>query len=363
MKSEIAKIVVRGIAVLCALVTVIATWESCKSNSYAANELEKADAVQYACAGAAEAFEVDITPSQREIEEMAASNAWKEAGAVVMANVTNSVNVRAEANGESTIVGKLYSDCGGYIVEYTDEWTKIESGNCLGWVCNEYLLFGDEALAKADEVGCNKATVTADTLKVRREANTDSEVLGLVATGDVFDVIETSGEWVIIEFEGTEGYILSEYVSVEFKLDAGETLEEIAAREAAERAAKQEEERYQYYGVYAAEASDVVLLGALIQCEAGNQPYEGQVAVGAVVMNRVRSGAYPDTIYGVIYASGQFTPAGSGAVDRRISNGVSDSCLAAAQEALDGYSNVGDATHFRPAGKHEGLVIGGHVFW
>ena len=64
-----------------------------------------------------------------------------------------------------------------------------------------------------------------------------------------------------------------------------------------------------------------MLLAALIQCEAGEEPYEGQVAVGAVVMNRVRSGAYPNTVKGVIYASGQFTPAGSGQVGRVVASG------------------------------------------
>ena len=58
-----------------------------------------------------------------------------------------------------------------------------------------------------------------------------------------------------------------------------------------------------------------MLLAALIQCEAACQPYEGQVAVGAVVMNRVNSGAYPNTIAGVIYASGQFTPTRSNRVE------------------------------------------------
>ena len=106
-----------------------------------------------------------------------------------------------------------------------------------------------------------------------------------------------------------------------------------------------------------------MLLGALIQCEAGNQPYEGKVAVGAVVMNRLRSGAYPNTLYGVIYASHQFSPAGCGALDRRIAKGVDNSCLQAAQEALNGYSNVGNATHFRRTGAHDGIVIAGHVFW
>ncbi len=85
--------------------------------------------------------------------------------------------------------------------------------------------------------------------------------------------------------------------------------------------------------------------------------------MGAVVMNPVRSGAYPSTLYGVIYASGQFSPAGSGKVDARIAKGVKSSCLKAATEALNGVSNVGSATHFRRTGSHAGIEIGGHVFW
>jgi spore germination cell wall hydrolase CwlJ-like protein len=106
-----------------------------------------------------------------------------------------------------------------------------------------------------------------------------------------------------------------------------------------------------------------MLLAALIQCEAGNQPYEGKLAVGAVVMNRVRSGGYPNTISGVIYASGQFTPAGNGKVAKRLEAGIQESCIQAAREAIAGASNVGGATHFRRAGNHDGLVIGNHVFW
>ena len=109
---------------------------------------------------------------------------------------------------------------------------------------------------------------------------------------------------------------------------------------------------------------DRKLLANLIYCEAGGEPYEGQVAVGAVVMNRVRSGAYPDSIHGVIYASGQFTPAMSGKVNRVLESGrIKDSCLQAAQEALSGVSNVGDMTHFRRNNGREGLVIGNHVFY
>lgn len=111
------------------------------------------------------------------------------------------------------------------------------------------------------------------------------------------------------------------------------------------------------------DADDLRLLAALIYCEAGSESYQGQLAVGAVVMNRVRSGAYPNTISGVIYASGQFTPAMNGKVARIYNTDIAPSCYTAAQEAMAGVSNVGGATHFRRAGNHEGILIDNQVFW
>ena len=116
-------------------------------------------------------------------------------------------------------------------------------------------------------------------------------------------------------------------------------------------------------GAVAVGTTDDVLLAALVQCEAGNQAYEGKLAVASVVMNRVRSGAYPNTVAGVIYASGQFPPALSGKVEQRLQLGVDPSCLQAAQEAISGKTNVGTATHFKRVGKHDGFVLGDHVFW
>ena len=84
----------------------------------------------------------------------------------------------------------------------------------------------------------------------------------------------------------------------------------------------------------------------------------------AVVMNRVRSKAYPDSIHGVIYASGQFTPALSGKVNRVYESGkISATCVQAAEAALAGDSNVGDLTHFRRNNGRDGLVLGNHVFY
>ena len=108
----------------------------------------------------------------------------------------------------------------------------------------------------------------------------------------------------------------------------------------------------------------MTLLAALIQCEAGGESYEGQVAIGAVVMHRVRSAAYSDTIHAVIYASGQFSPARTGKLNRALESGkIKQSCIDAANEAISGVSTVGDRTHFRRNNGREGLVIGHHVFY
>lgn len=85
--------------------------------------------------------------------------------------------------------------------------------------------------------------------------------------------------------------------------------------------------------------------------------------MAAVVMNRVRSGGYPNTVSGVIYARGQFPPAASGKVAAIAAKGPSASCMQAAQQAISGATNIGGATHFRRAGSAAGVVIGNHVFW
>lgn len=107
--------------------------------------------------------------------------------------------------------------------------------------------------------------------------------------------------------------------------------------------------------------STLKLLASIIFCEAGNQPYEGQVAVGAVVMNRVRSDAFPDTVREVIYQKGQFTPAGSGWLDRVVaSEGYTDSALQAAKDALAGANPIGDYLYFDQGS--QGKRIGAHSF-
>ncbi len=299
-----------------------------------------------------------ISTTEKELSQTVSQDT--EESTLVMANVRRALNIRAEASEDSAKVGKLYKDCGGRVLEQKDGWTKIQSGNLIGWAKDEYLLFGEEAEALADSVGKTIAVVEAEALNIRMEPKENADVQGVLASGEILDVVSVEEDgWVCVNYEGQDRYVLGEFVDLEFKIDTGETLEEIKARNAASK----EEKRYQNYGAYTTDADTTLLLAALIHCEAGGEPYEGQVAVGAVVMNRVRSSAYPDTIHGVIYASGQFTPAMSGKVNRVLESGnIYPSCIQAAQEALSGVSNVGDLTHFRRNDGRPGIVIGNHVF-
>ena len=115
------------------------------------------------------------------------------------------------------------------------------------------------------------AQINTETLRVRTEADQEAGVLGLLPKGDIADVVDNSNpEWVCIDYEGADGYVAAEYVTVDFQIDSGETLEEIKAREAAEREAK----RHVNYGEYTTDADTTQLLAALVQCEAGCESYE-----------------------------------------------------------------------------------------
>ena len=112
----------------------------------------------------------------------------------------------------------------------------------------------------------------------------------------------------------------------------------------------------------AVSADDETLLAALIQCEC-NGPYDAQLAVGSVVVNRAKFGY--GSISNAIYAPGQFGPASSGKLNLTLSTGaISASARQAAKDALSGISNVGNARYFRNVKSgHEGIVIGNHVYW
>ncbi len=111
-------------------------------------------------------------------------------------------------------------------------------------------------------------------------------------------------------------------------------------------------------------AGDIDLLAAIIECEAGGESYTGKVAVGNVVMNRVKSAVFPNTVLEVIYQNRQFSPVGSGRFAVVLARGANANCYQAAQEAMAGSAPVGNCLFFRtPIPGLTGIQIGGHIFY
>lgn len=110
---------------------------------------------------------------------------------------------------------------------------------------------------------------------------------------------------------------------------------------------------------------DRFVLANLIYCEAGGESYAGKLAVGSVVINRVLSSLYPDTVVGVVYQGRQFSPVASGRLDLALASDMANAdCYRAADEAMSGVTNVGNCVYFRtPVEGLNGISIGGHVFY
>lgn len=300
----------------------------------------------------------------------------------LMADVEQSLNVRKKASEDAEIVGKLYKGDRAKILKAGEEWTKIESGNVKGYVKTSYCVTGTKALKYAKKNCDTIATVNTDGLRLRSKQSTEKgKVITAVASGTKLKVKtkeKTKDGWVAVVYNNDLCYVSEDYVDVSLKTGKAVTLEEEAAKKAAEEAAKKAAAEAEAAknaaansgaattqgSAVSASADDVTLLAAIIQCEAGGCSYEGKLAVGAVVMNRVKSRSFPNTISGVIYQSGQFSPARTGKLASRLARGVSASCRQAAMEALSGKDNTNGAKYFKYASSGQrGVVYGTVVFY
>lgn len=196
-----------------------------------------------------------------------------------------------------------------------------------------------------------------DALKVEVEAE-QSRVSGLVSqtsgqiSGYESEISETEAEMIAYEKQLEEQQ--NEIEKLQKQLEEERRLSRLAAQST-----------WRDFSDITFADGDRYLLANLIYCEAGNQPYEGQVAVGAVVMNRVRSAVFPDTVVGVIYQKRQFSPAGSGRLALALAEDhATAACYKAADEAMAGATTVGDCLFFRtPIEGLTGIQIGGHIFY
>lgn len=317
---------------------------------------------------AAQESQPQLTPEQQE---------WQ---TKLMANVEESLNVRAQAGEDSDVVGKLYKGSVADIVESNGEWTHIKSGNVDGYVNTAYCVTGTDALNYAYDTCGEVATVNTDGLRVRESQSEDSKVIKAAEQGETFKVdrsAEVQDGWVAVVCDSQTRYVAADYVTRSLNTTTGKTIEEelaeIAAQKAAEEKAAAEAaaaEEAKKKSAKTAETTqgsaveagtdDLTLLAAIIECEAGGESYDCQLAVGAAIINRVKSSSYPNTISGVIYQKGQFGPASSGKLARKLSGSISSTAYSAAQAAMSGTDNTGGCTSFNDSGS--GMRIGNMMF-
>lgn len=155
---------------------------------------------------------------------------------IAIAQVDNYVNVRSTPSEEGEEVGKLYNNCAATVVATEGDWYKITSGSLEGYIKAQYLVLGNEELAKS--VGRRVATVQGQGLYVRTEASTEAGILGQVPEGEELTVVEETADWTKVSIEEGEGWVSNDYVglSTHYKLAESKEAEEARLR-------KEEEER------------------------------------------------------------------------------------------------------------------------
>ena len=310
-----------------------------------------------------------------------------------LVNVSEYLNVRAGGSEEAEIIGKIYAGGGGQVLEMGAEWSKVQSGNVVGYINNSYAWFSHDAEANISNVCPLIATSNVDSLRLRKGPGTDYAINDVIDQGARMTVMAEEGEWLAVSYDGVTGYTAKEYVSMRYDIGTGITIQEeqeaIAAEQAriaeeaaaeAARKAEEEEQRKQniasaaisetvYSSGYSVTAEENYLLSCLVMAEAGGECYEGKLAVANIVLNRLNSGKYGNTISDVIYASGQFSVVRNGALDRAISNGPNSESVQAAADALSGTNNVSEYTSFctlavAKYGRYSAYsIIGNQVFY
>lgn len=368
------------------------------------------------------------------------------ASSIGMIDTADLLDIHAEADGGSEVVGQVMDEGHVAILAKGDGWVQIQAGDIVGWVPAENLIeteiSNEEAVAANEEVigelaeeAAQEGEAADDSEALEEEAAQGSEAVDAGQTEAAQGSEAVNAEQTDAEPEDAENIsdataadaeAFAREVAVsaqkaELQKEQAEAVQraqkeaealakaqqeaaarareqaeaqakaaaeqarmqaEAVARAQAEAAAaaqlKAQQEAAQAEAAKAAEAArrqaildangiteeDLYLLANIIYCEAGCEPYIGKVAVGNVVMNRVKSDRQPDTIKGVIYAKGQFSPVRNGSLDRALRNGSADeSCYQAALDALSGSKPVGDKLFFRRVNGRPGQVIGHHVFY
>ena len=309
------------------------------------------------------------------------------------------LDIHAEANTASAVIGQVMEDGHVAILAKYNDWVQIQAGEIAGWVPAENLveteISNEEAVAANEQVIAERtgATASEDEFFAEEEVQQDETAALQAEAGEAaqneIEEVQAAEEAARIEAEAQAKAAAEEAAQLEAEAQAKAAEEaarleaEVQAKAAAEEAARLEAEaqakaaaeeaaRLEAEAQQAALAAqtaaisteELKLLANIIYCEAGSESYVGKVAVGNVIMNRVKSASQPNTITEVVYAKGQFSPVRNGSLQRALSSDKADAaCYQAAIEALAGAQPVGGKLFFRRNNGRSGQVIGHHVFY
>ena len=317
------------------------------------------------------------------------------------------LDIHAEANTASAVIGQVMEDGHVAILAKYNDWVQIQAGEIAGWVPAENLveteISNEEAVAANEQVIAERTGETAseDEFFAEEEVQQDEtaalQAEASEAAQNEIEEVQAAEEAARIEAEAQAKAAAEEAARAEAEAkaaaEAQAAAEEAARLEAeaqvkaaAEEAARLEAEAQakaaaeeaariaaeaqqaalaaQAAQTAAISAEELKLLANIIYCEAGSESYVGKVAVGNVIMNRVKSASQPNTITEVVYAKGQFSPVRNGSLQRALSSDKADAaCYQAAIEALAGAQPVGGKLFFRRNNGRSGQVIGHHVFY
>lgn len=295
------------------------------------------------------AYADTLTDATTNEESILYTEGWNQKAA---ANVESYAVIRAAASSDSEQTGVLLPGRAVTVEGQEGDWSRVSSDGVEGYIRSDLLVFGEEARVHYQNVCGFTGTVTASSLRVRTQPSLEAETVGSLGNNRQVKVLGAEGEWYQVSYNGSSAYVYSDYVSLENAVQGAMTVDEY-----------QESQSQAVSGsAVSADSGDLAMLAALIECEAGGESYTGKVAVGAVVLNRVRSGSFPNDIAGVIYQSGQFSPVSSGKFQSVLSRGARSDCYEAAAAALAGENPVGNCLYFN-SGSGRGIQIGNQHFY
>lgn len=271
--------------------------------------------------------------------------------------VTTNLNIRKGPSTKDKVIGKLSGGCYALILGEENGWTKISTGSIEeGYVHSDYLFSPSEVISMCDRENLVSVTITATVLNVRSGPGTQFDSIKKVKKNQTFTPILSKSyeDWIAIRLtDDTIGYVSEAYVKFSYDMDTGLTLDEIEdiAKQKAIEEAMAKARIYNVAESFRTPVSmteeELYLFATVIYTEAGNQKYEGQLAVANVILNRMEDGYWGTSLEEVLFAKGQFEGAKKEYIDRAQRKGIPESCYDAAREALAGRNNIGDFMFFR----------------